>query len=335
MTTSVTHYLSTFINTFFNRLRQDRNASPHTMDSYRYTMRLLLEYATIKLNKVHTELLVEEIDGDLVVEFLHHLEKEQDNSIQTRNLRLAAIRGLFAYIARREPGLLLTCPRVLAIPKKRAQKQMVDYLEPAESSALLAAPDLSTWIGRRDRCLLVVALQTGLRVSELIGLNLEDVDLVRKPHAYVHVCGKGRKERRVPLRGDSFEVLTEWLRERGETADTALFLTNRRRRFSRDGIERLVKKYVTLATTSYPSIGEKRVSPHTLRHSCAMDLLRHHVDCAVIALWFGHETMETTQIYLHAEMAIKKRAMDQTKPVDIPKGVYQPADDIRAFLNTL
>ena len=181
----------------------------------------------------------------------------------------------------------------------------------------------------------MVALQTGLRVSELIGLKLEDVDLVRKPHAYVHVCGKGRKERRVPLRGDRFEVLTEWLRERGETADHALFLTNRRRRFSRDGLERLVKKYVTLATKSCPSIGEKRVSPHTLRHSCAMDLLRHQVDCAVIALWLGYETMDTTQIYRHAEMAIKKRAMDQTKPVDIPKGVYKPRDGVLAFLNTL
>ncbi len=335
MTTSVTHSLSSFISTFFNRLGQDMNASSHTMDSYRYTMRLFLEYATVKLNKVHTDLQVEDIDGALVVAFLHHLEQERNNSIKTRNLRLTAIRGLFAYIASREPALVLTCQRVLAIPVKRTKKRMVDYLEPVESSALLAAPDLSTWIGRRDRCLLVVALQTGLRVSELIGLKLKDVHMAREPDAYVHVCGKGQKEIRVPLRSDSLEVLTEWLRERGKTTDNALFLTNRRRRFSRDGIERIVRKYVIIAAKTCPSIGEKRVSPHTLRHSCAMDLLRHQVDCAVIALWLGHETIDTTQIYLHTEMEIKKRAMDQTTPADVPKGVYQPTDDIRAFLNSL
>ncbi len=287
------------------------------------------------MNKVHTDLQVEDIDRDLVVAFLHHLEQDRNNSIKTRNLRLAAIRGLCADIARREPVLVLTCQRVLAIPVKRTRKRMVDDLAPVESSALLAAPDRSTWIGRRDRCLLAVALQTGLRVSALIGLNLEDVSLAREPDAYVHVSGKGRKERRVPLRRDRLEVLTEWLWERGKTTDTALFLTNRRRRFSRDGMERIVRKDVIMAAKTCPSIGAKRVSPHTLRHSCAMDLLRKEINCTVIALWLGHETIETTPIYRHAEMAIKKRAMDQTTPADVPKGVYQPTDDIRAFLNSL
>ena len=159
--------------------------------------------------------------------------------------------------------------------------------------------------------------------------------MAREPDAYVHVCGKGRKERRVPLRSDRLEVLTEWLRERGKTTDHALFLTNRRRRFSRDGMERIVRKDVIMAAKTCPSIGAKRVSPHTLRHSCAMDLLRKEINCAVSALWLGHETIETTQIYRHTEMAIKKRAMDQTTPADVPKGVYQPTDDMRAFLNSL
>ena len=333
--TARTYSLPDLLKGFFNRLRYDMNASPHTIDSYRYTWRLFLHYVTNKLKKNYTDIKIEDLDSDLVTEFLHHLEQERSNSVQTRNLRLAAIRGLFDYIASREPELLLACKKVLSIPSKRNQKRMVDYLEPTEIAALVAAPDLSTWIGRRDRCVLVVALQTGFRVSELIDLKLQDVYMITESVPFLRVYGKGRKERRVPLRADSLEVLAEWLQERGETSSDSLFISNRRCKFSRDGIWRLVKKYVKKATLSCPSIGEKRVSPHTLRHSCAMDLLRNDGDCTTIALWLGHESIETTQVYLHAEMEIKKRAMEQTRPVDVPKGVYQPNDDILAFLNSL
>ncbi len=335
MTTSVTQSFPYLLDAFFTRLRAEMNASPHTIDSYRYAMRLLLEYTTDKLDKVFTDIKVEDLDADLVAAFLLHLEEERNNSIQTRNIRLAAIKGVFDYIGRREPELMVTCQRVLAIPAKRTRKRMVDYLEPSETAALLAAPDLSTWIGRRDRCLLVVALQTGLRVSELVGLDLGDVSLVKPRDASLDARGKGRKERTVPLREDSVKVLTAWLQERGKARDEALFVTNRWSRFSRDGIGRIVRKYVAIAALSCPSLREKRVSPHTLRHTAAMDLLRSGVSCTVIALWLGHESIETTQIYLHADMEIKKKAMEQTRPEDIPGGVYQPGDDILAFVMSL
>ena len=335
MTTSVTQSFPILLGGFFTRLRTEMNASPHTIDSYRYAMRLLLDYASDRLDKAFTDIKVEDLDADLVAAFLLHLEQERNNSIQTRNIRLAAIKGVFDYIGSREPELMLTCQRVLAIPAKRTSRRTVDYLEPSETSALLSAPDLSTWIGRRDRCLLLVALQTGLRVSELVGLDLGDVSLVKPGDASLHARGKGRKERTVPLREDSVEVLTTWLQERGRTGDEALFVTNRRSRFSRDGIGRIVRKHVAIAALSCPSLGEKRVSPHTLRHTAAMDLLRSGVSCTVIALWLGHETIETTQIYLHADMEIKKKAMEQTRPEDIPGGVYQPADDILAFVMSL
>ncbi len=288
MTTSVTHSLPKLLGGFFTRLRTEMNASPHTMDSYRYAMRLLLDYASDRLDKAFTDIKVEDLDADLVAAFLLHLEQERNNSIHTRNIRLAAIRKVFDYIGSREPELMLTCQRVLAIPAKRTSQRTVDYLEPEETSALLAAPDLSTWIGRRDRCLLLVALQTGLRVSELVGLDLGDVSMVKPGDASLHARGKGRKERTVPLRSDSVEVLTTWLQERGKAGDDALFVTNRCRRFSRDGIGRIVRKHVAIAARSCPSLGKKRVSPHTLRHTAAMDLLRSGVSCTVIALWLGH-----------------------------------------------
>ncbi len=335
MTTSVTQSLPNLLCGFFNRLRTEANASPHTVDCYRYGIRLFLEYASNRLVKAPTDLEVKDLDADLVSEFLLHLETERGNSIQTRNLRLAAIRGLFEYTALREPELLLTCQKVLAIPSKRTKKRMVDFLEPKESSALLAAPDLSTRIGRRDRCMLLIALQTGLRVSELIGLDLEDVSMNNLSDACLHVRGKGRKERMVPLRNDCVKVLSDWLQERGAAKDNALFVTNRYKRLSRDGVARIVSKYVGKAAISCPSIGEKRVSPHTLRHSAAMDLLRSGVSCTVIALWLGHEKIDTTQVYLHADMAIKKKAMERTRSQDIPAGLYQPEDDLLVLLKSL
>ena len=288
MTTSVTQSFPILLGGFFTRLRTEMNASPHTIDSYRYAMRLLLTFALDRLDKVFTDIMVEDLDADLVAAFLLHLEQERNNSIQTRNIRLAAIKGVFDYIGSREPELMLTCQRVLAIPAKRTSQRMMDYLEPSETAALLAVPDLSTWIGRRDRCLLLVALQTGLRVSELVGLDLGDVSLVKLGDASLHARGKGRKERTVPLRSDSVEVLTTWLQERGKARDDALFVTNRHSRFSRDGIGRIVRKYVAIAALSCPSLKEKRVRPHTLRHTAAMNLLRSGVSCTVIALWLGH-----------------------------------------------
>ena len=320
---------------FADWLIAQREASPHTVASYRDTFRLLLAYASRQLERQPTDLSVTDIDADLVAGFLAFVEDGRNNGVRTRNVRRAAIRGFFRFVAIGEPALLLHCQRVLAIPAKRETKRTVDFLERAEAAALLAMPDLSTWIGRRDRNLLLVALQTGLRVSELIGLNVGDVVLGPSRQPHVRCRGKGRKERATPLRGDSAKALAEWLPERAGAAREPLFASNRNGRFSRDGIERIVRKYTRLASAACPSLAGKRVSPHTLRHTAAMELLRSGVGCTVIALWLGHESAETTQVYLHADMQIKKVAMERTRPVDVPKGLYRPDDKLLAFLNSL
>ena len=268
---------------FADWLIAQREASPHTVASYRDTFRLLLAYATRQLARQPTDLSVADIDADLVVGFLAFVEDDRNNSIRTRNVRRAAIRGFFRFVAMREPALLLHCQRVLAIPAKRQTKRTVDFLEREEAAALLAMPDLSTAIGRRDRNLLLVALQTGLRVSELIGLNIGDVVFGPSGQPHVRCRGKGRKNRATPLRGDSAKALAQWLPERAGASHEPLFASNRKRRFSRDGIERIVRKYTRLASATCPSLARKRVSPHTLRHTAAMELLQSGVGCTVIA----------------------------------------------------
>ena len=328
--------LPAYVQSFFaDRLIAQQQASPHTVTSYRDTFRLLLNYACERIGREPTDLLVTDIDADLVARFLCFVEHSRQNSARTRNVRRSAIRGFFRFVAIREPALLHQCQQVLAIPAKRHDKRLIDYLDQAEAAALLAEPDLSTWIGRRDKTLLLVALQTGLRVSELIGLNVGDVVLEPQSQAHVHCLGKGRKERATPLRSDSVQALRNWLEERAVAPHQPLFVSNRRGRFSRDGIERIVRKYALMASETCPTLKSKRVSPHTLRHSTAMELLRSGVGCTVIALWLGHETVETTQVYLHADMQIKKKAMDRTRPADVPEGAYRPNDKLMAFLEAL
>ena len=328
--------LPTYVQRFFvERLLAQNNASPHTVASYRDSFRLLLAYASRQLGRQPTDLLVTDISANLVVRFLSDLEHHRNNTVSTRNVRRSAIRKFFQFVAEQEPALLSHCRQVLAIPAKKQDRRTVEFLEPAESAALLAAPDRSTWIGRRDRTMLLVVLQTGLRVSELISLNIQDIVFQSASQGSVQCRGKGRKHRATPLRSDSIRVLKPWLRERGGKPHEPLFISNCRGRFSRDGIERIVRKYSRIAAQDCPSLKDKAVSPHTLRHTTAMDLLRSGVGCTVIALWLGHESTETTQIYLHADMEIKKQAMDQTRPTNVPAGIYRPNDDLLAFLQAL
>ena len=329
-----THPLPIYLQRFFTeRLASQLQASPHTVASYRDTFRLLLTHASERLARMPTDLQVADIDAELVGHFLNDIETTRGNSARTRNTRLSAIRSFFKYVAINEPQLLHHCQKVLAMPPKRYEKRMIDYLNRDEIEALLAAPDLTSWYGRRDRTLLLLALQTGLRVSELIQLSCDDV--VLGTGAHVRCKGKGRKDRSTPLRRDSVRVLRAWLDEHAGPGDQALFVSNRGGRLSRDAVERIVRKHVELASRSCPSLKGKRVSAHVLRHSAAMDLLHHGVDCTVIALWLGHESVETTQMYLHADLQLKERAMDQTKPVEVPTGRYQPSDDVMAFLEAL
>ncbi len=318
---------------FTERMLTQRRASPNTVASYRDTFRLLLAFTQRRTGTAPSKLALEDLDAELVGAFLEHLEIDRHNSVRTRNTRLAAVHSLFAYAALRHPEQAAVIQRVLAIPAKRTDRKIVSFLTTDEVDALLAAPDHDTWVGRRDHALLLVAIQTGLRVSELTSLTCADIDLGVGAHVRCH--GKGRKERITPLTTQACDVLRVWLAERRGDPHDPLFASRRRGPLSRDAVELLVTRHARTAAQRCPSIGTKTVSPHVLRHTCAMRLLAVGVDTSVIALWLGHEGVETTQIYLHADMAIKERALARTAPANTTSGRYRPPDDLLAFLDAL
>jgi site-specific recombinase XerD len=318
---------------FTERLIGQRRVSPNTIAAYRDTLRLLLAFAAKQLHRQPSDLDIGDLDAGLVAVFLTHLETERGNSIKTRNARLAAIHSLFRYAALRHPEHAADIQRVLAIPPKRADRALVTFLDQEEIDALLAAPDRSSWTGRRDHALLVLSIQTGLRASELTGLNRGDIHLATGAH--VNWRGKGRKQRITPLTVVTVAILRVWLAERAGQPDDPLFPTSRGRRLSRDGLERRLAKHVETAARRSPSLNEKNVTLHTLRHTAAMQLLHAGVDTTVIALWLGHERIDTTQIYLHADLALKERALARTRPPDAKPGRYRPPDALLAFLEAL
>jgi site-specific recombinase XerD len=280
---------------FTDRLMRQRKASPHTIASYRDTFRLLFEFSQRRLKTSPSHLRLEDLDAPRIGAFLDELQQKRGNGPRTRNVRLAAIRSFFRYVALQEPGYSDLIQRVLAMPNQRCGRNTS-----TEIDALLAAPDRDTWSGRRDGTLLLLMVQTGLRVSEVTGLRCEDI--VLGTGAHVRCRGKGRKERCTPLRRDALKALRRWLRERNASPIEPLFPNARGGPLSRDGVAYLLAKHVTAARRRCPSLACKRVSPHVLRHSMAMELLDHGVDRSVIALWLGHESAETTQMYLHASL---------------------------------
>lgn len=315
------------------RLIGERNVSPHTIANYRDTFRLLISFAERYLKKAPTKLSIEDLDAPFIVRFLNSLEKERGNRPQTRNCRLAGIHSFFTYVALQEPVVGGVAQRVLAIQGKRYAKKPVDYLTRVEIKAMLDAPDRATWSGRRDRTLLLLAVETGLRVSELIGLRWQDVHFGNGAH--VSCTGKGRKTRCVPLRKETEAAMRSWQQEqKGQPAD-AVFPNARGQAFSRDGVAYVLSTHAETASSWCPSLRNKRVSPHVLRHSTAMNLLQHGVDCAVIALWLGHESMETTQAYLHANLALKEQALAKTEAFKGQTSRYHPPDQLRTFLENL
>jgi integrase/recombinase XerD len=318
---------------FTERLVGQRQASPHTLAAYRDTLRLLLCFAAQRTGKQPSALNIDDLDAPLIGAFLDHLEHERANSVRTRNTRLAAIRSLFRYAALKHPEHAATIGRVLAIPPKRFERALITFLTEPEIDALLAAPDRSTWTGRRDHAMLLLATQTGLRASELIGLACSDVHL--GVGAHVRCPGKGRKQRITPLTKQTVAVLRTWLAERAGHPDEPLFPTRIGRALSRDAIEHRLARHAATATPGCPSLAVKKTTPHVLRHTAAMRLLHAGVDTSVIALWLGHEQVETTQIYLHADMALKEAALARTAPPGTPPGRYQPPDRLLAFLEAI
>jgi site-specific recombinase XerD len=318
---------------FTERLCTQMEASANTIVSYRDAFRLLLRFACERTGKAATKLRIEDLDADLIGDFLLHVETSRKNGARSRNTRLSAIRSFFRFVAISEPAHLLQCQQILAMPGKRYVKRSVTFLDCNESAALLTAPDLSTWSGRRDHAILLVALQTGLRASELIGLRCRDVVLGKGAH--LRCEGKGRKERCTPLRRDTARLLERWLKQRRGSGDDPLFPSIRGDKLSRDALEHLVRKHNRTAAASCPSLAGKRVSPHTLRHSTAMELLQHGVDQTVIALWLGHESVETTQVYIHADLRMKEKALSRVAAPGIRPARYRPDDKLLAFLEAL
>lgn len=318
---------------FSDRLIGQKDASPNTIAAYRDTLKLLLEFAAKQVRKQPSKLDIGDIDAPLIASFLTHLEEKRGNSVRTRNVRLAAIHSLFRYASLRHPEHAADIERVLAIPPKRANRALVTFLNSNEIDALLSATNQSSWIGRRDHALILMAIQTGLRASELTGLNCADIHLLTGAH--VSCRGKGRKQRITPLTQITVAVMRTWLSERAGNTDDPLFPTTRGTRLSRDALERRLAKYITIANHNCPSLQEKHVSLHTLRHTAAMQLLHAGVDITVIALWLGHERVDTTQIYLHADLALKERALARTTPPHIQPGRYQPPDTLLAYLQAL
>ena len=326
--------VATLIERYFTeRLMRQRNVSPNTIASYRDAFRLLFAFAQARLHKAPSVLALDDLNAPFIIAFLENLEK-RGAGVRTRNLRQTAIRSFFRFISFEEPSYSSHIQRVLAIPSKRYDKGQVHFLTRAEIEAILAAPDRTTWLGRRDYSLLLLAAQTGLRLAELISLDRDAIHLGHGSH--VRCVGKGRKERCTPLTTHAGVALRSWIKEPVRHGAKALFPNRHGGRLSADTVQSLLTKYVRIACQRCPSLKSKRISPHVLRHSAAMELLQAGIDCSVIALWLGHESIETTQTYLHAHLALKEAALAKLKPYQHRKPTrFQANDRLLAFLEAL
>jgi site-specific recombinase XerD len=318
---------------FTDRLIRQRRVSPHTIRAYRDTIRLLVTFAAARAAKPASKLTFDDLDATTISRFLDHLEHDRGCTPRTRNARLAAIRSFYRYSALQHPEHAATIERVLGIPLKRHDRTLVTWLTATELDALLAAPDRTTWTGRRDHAMILLAAQTGLRASELTNLKIADIQLGAGAH--VTTLGKGRRERVTPLTDTTATTITNWLKERAGGGNDPLFPTRTGLAITRDALARRLTKYAADATSDCPTLRGKTITPHALRHTAAMRLLHAGIDTSVIALWLGHAEIQTTQIYLHADLALKEQALAKVAPIDSKPGRYRPPDPLLAFLEAL
>lgn len=318
---------------FAKRLISQRRASPHTVAAYAQTFRLLVRYAQERLGTPPSKLALSQLDAPFLATFLDQLEGQRTNGARSRNARLAALRSFYHYAALEVPEHAALIQRVLAIPYKRLSRPLVGYLTRQEIEAILASVDQTTRLGRRNHAILLLAVQTGLRLSEITALRQRDVALGAGAH--VRCEGKGRKERCTPLTKPVVAALRAWKQELGGDDDQHLFPSSNGGRLSADAVQHLVKKHTTAARATCPSLATKRVTPHVLRHTAAMELLQAGVDRAMIAIWLGHESLDTTQIYLDANLALKQAVLAKTHPVTSQPGKYKPGDQLLSFLKGL
>lgn len=324
-----------FLQLFFaEHLVVHKRASAQTIASYRDTFRLLLQFIQGKTGVPPAALPLTAVDADCILDFLNYVERDRGCSVRSRNNRLAAIRTFFRFVSLRDPTNLGMITRIMAIPNKRYEKNLVGFLSREEVKALIAAPDSTSWSGRRDHAFLLTLYNTGGRISEIIGLRRSQVTLDAGA-ANIRLFGKGRKERVVPLWDETARVLKAWFREIKDTSDAVVFPSARNRSLSRDGADYILRRAVVAAKASCPSLANKSISPHVLRHSTAMHLLQSGVDLAVIALWLGHENIQTTNVYITADLASKEKALEKLEPIPGSFARYQATDTLLAFLATL
>jgi len=319
---------------FTERLLTQRQVSPHTVTAYRDSLRLFLRFAQQQTGKPPNRLDIADLDAPLIAAFLAHLDQDRHNSPSTRNARLAAIHSLFRYAALRHPEHAASIARVLEIPATRHRKTTIAYLDRNEIDALLAAPDRTTWVGRRDHAMLLLAIQTGVRVSELVNLTIAQASFTT-PGAHVRVIGKGNKERCAILTNETVAVLRAWLRERQGNTHEALFPTRRGGPLTTRAFELRLDKHIAAAARACPTLRTKRITPHTLRHTNAMLLRAENIDIYTIALWLGHATVKSTERYLHADNKLKQDAIERAAPIGTRPGRYRPPDRLLAFLEAL
>ncbi len=319
--TDLAPYISMFLQ---KHLPRDRNVSRHTIASYAYTFELLLDFAADRLGIWPSEMAIEQITVELVLDFLNRLENERQNTVRTRNLRLAAIKSFFRYLEFKVPACLHLAQQVHAIPIKRFDQAVVDYLERDELQAVLDAPDPTTVSGIRDRAMLHLTYAAGLRVSELIGLKCKDL---APDTGWIHVMGKGRRDRKLPVRKETRSLLEVWLAVRPDRISDHLFLNARGRAMTRHGFAHRLAIHVAAAKEIVPSIAEKRVSPHVIRHSCAIHTLEVVRDPRKVSLWLGHASVQSTEIYLRAEPIQKLEMLDEMVPPHIRKGRFNNVPD--------
>ncbi|MCK9908051.1 site-specific integrase [Microbacteriaceae bacterium K1510] len=319
---------------FVDHLRQQRAVSPHTIAAYRDTFRLFLHFAHCRSGKAPTNLCLSDLDADVILAFLDHLERDRKSSVRSRNARLSAIRAFLKYAAHEDITALATIERCLAIPQKRHDKPVLGFLSRPEMDAIIAAPDPATWAGRRDQALFSLLYNTGARVSEAINLKVRDVVLDTAPVAHLH--GKGRKRRSVPLWKSTAATLRHWLRHLPDASPQAhLFPNSAGGRLSRSSAAQRLALAVETAAKGFPKLLKRNISPHTIRHTTAMHLLQSGVDITVISLWLGHEDPSTTHLYLEADLAMKEEALSRLEPLSATPMRYRPPDRLLAFLQAL
>ena len=312
------------------RLPAEQGASEHTRDSYSYAFQLLFTFAGEKLKISPSSLQLEHLDAPLILSFLENLESVRANKAASRNVRLAAIKSFMRFVEHRVPSAIEQVRRILAIPAKKADIRLVGYLSVDEMKAILETPVPTTRMGIRDRAMLLLGFTAGLRVSELVGLRLENVSL--QLPASIFVRGKGRRERNLPLCRETAQALRAWLAIRGQALVPELFLNARDKQMTRSGFEYILRKHINAAVKHCPSLGKKRVSPHSLRHTCAVVTLKATRDIRKVALWLGHSSIQSTEIYTRVDPSEKLEAIEAFTPTVLRRGRFRPPDKLLELL---